>query len=224
MFKFKNNILTLGASDVYIFNNLLRIKGVYVYGGRAGQQEKEGMGKHREYEYIGHIASQGLWSSPLPPAPFLLYLSLWLHEKELRLHLKGPHSLRNRARPQFDIKNDKRENIVKCSLCIHTDAHPSLYVSPDSQVSQADVCYLHRPAACCRAWVNIVPFGGGREDNRAARDLPCGTSPSPLRLVLTSLIPTGEACTAPLLFPPRLLGNLGGGRDSTPSPLQLQGE
>lgn len=31
MFKFKNNILTLGASDVYIFNNLLRIKGVYVY-------------------------------------------------------------------------------------------------------------------------------------------------------------------------------------------------
>lgn len=167
------------------------------------------MGKHRDYEYIGHIASQGLWSSPLPLAPFLLYLSLWLHEKELRLHLKGPHSLRNRARPQFDIKNDKKENIVKCSLCIHTDAHPSLYVSPDSQVSQADVSYLHRPAACCRAWVNIVPFGGGREDNRAARDLPCGTSPSPLRLVLTSLILTGESCTAPLLFPPRLLGNLG---------------
>lgn len=26
MFKFKNNILTLGASDVYIFNNLLRMK------------------------------------------------------------------------------------------------------------------------------------------------------------------------------------------------------
>jgi hypothetical protein len=26
MFKFKNNILTLGASDVYIFNNLLRRK------------------------------------------------------------------------------------------------------------------------------------------------------------------------------------------------------
>ena len=26
MFKFKNNILTLGASDVYIFNNLLRKK------------------------------------------------------------------------------------------------------------------------------------------------------------------------------------------------------
>lgn len=26
MFKFKNNILTLGASDVYIFNNLLRTK------------------------------------------------------------------------------------------------------------------------------------------------------------------------------------------------------
>lgn len=26
MFKFKNNILTLGASDVYIFNNLLRVK------------------------------------------------------------------------------------------------------------------------------------------------------------------------------------------------------
>lgn len=35
MFKFKNNILTLGAGDVYIFNNLLRIKGVYVYGGRG---------------------------------------------------------------------------------------------------------------------------------------------------------------------------------------------
>lgn len=44
MFKFKNNILTLGASDVYIFNNLLRIKGVYVHGGRgrAGWQKKEG--------------------------------------------------------------------------------------------------------------------------------------------------------------------------------------
>lgn len=26
MFKFKNNILTLGASDVYIFNNLFRAK------------------------------------------------------------------------------------------------------------------------------------------------------------------------------------------------------
>lgn len=26
MFKFKNNILTLGASDVYIFNNLLGMK------------------------------------------------------------------------------------------------------------------------------------------------------------------------------------------------------
>lgn len=26
MFKFKNNILTLGAGDVYIFNNLLRMK------------------------------------------------------------------------------------------------------------------------------------------------------------------------------------------------------
>lgn len=26
MFKFKNNILTLGASNVYIFNNLLRMK------------------------------------------------------------------------------------------------------------------------------------------------------------------------------------------------------
>lgn len=26
MFKFKNNILTLGAGDVYIFNNLFRMK------------------------------------------------------------------------------------------------------------------------------------------------------------------------------------------------------
>lgn len=26
MFKFKNNILTLGASNVYVFNNLLRTK------------------------------------------------------------------------------------------------------------------------------------------------------------------------------------------------------
>ena len=89
MFKFKNNILTLGASDVYIFNNLLRIKGVYVYGGRAGQWEKEGMGKHREDKCIGHMASQGLWSSPLPSSSLrtlFVPLAAW---KRAQASLKG---------------------------------------------------------------------------------------------------------------------------------------
>lgn len=41
--------------------------------------------------------------------------------------------------------------------------------------------------------------------------MPCGSSPSPLCLALTSLFPIREARTAPLLFSPCLLGNLGTG-------------
>lgn len=38
MFKFKNNILTLGASDGHVFNNLLRLKEEYVRMGRKWEQ------------------------------------------------------------------------------------------------------------------------------------------------------------------------------------------
>lgn len=117
MFKFKNNILTLGASDVYIFNNLLRIKGVYAYGGRgrAGWQEKR---ECRSGRRTGRIASQGLWPSPLPSSPILTYFwSLLLSGEELRLHLKGPDSLEGRACPKSGTEAAREE---ESPVSVHT--------------------------------------------------------------------------------------------------------
>lgn len=100
MFKFKNNILTLGASDVYIFNNLLRIKGVCVWREGEGPVAGERGNVEMEGGQVDRVSSQPrslVLSTSLQPHSH--FSSSLLLPGELRLHLKGLHSLKGRVCP-----------------------------------------------------------------------------------------------------------------------------